>query len=343
MPELRQNILLKEWVIISTERSKRPDQLREEKSPCEVAYPPYDEQCPFCPGNEEKTGNHVTLDSMEANGAWQIRVIPNKYPALLPPEDGFSVNTTGFFRRMDGIGHHEVLIEHPQHNLTMALFDVNHVYHILRMYQKRMAYLMSFSYVESVILFRNHGSRAGASLVHPHSQIIALPVIPRDVMARMNESIRYHEEHRSCIFCTMMNEELSAGKRIVAESTYFVAFVPYAAFSPFAVWIFPRKHKSSFLYVTEEELADLAVVLRRVLRKLYYGLNDPDYNYIIRSAPQGYSHTAFFHWYLTLVPRLTRSAGFELGSGMFINPSIPEENAAFLRDLVLPEEQTTGS
>ena len=255
----------------------------------------------------------------------------------MPPEDGFSVNTSGFFRSMDGIGHHEVLIEHPQHNLTIALYEPQHVARILHMYQKRMAHLLSFPYIESVILFRNHGSRAGASLVHPHSQIIALPVIPRDVMARMNESIRYHEEHRHCIFCKMLEEELSDGRRIVFESEYFVAFVPYAAFSPFAVWIFPRKHKSSFLYASEEEIDDLAITLRTVLQKLYYGLNDPDYNYIIRSAPQGYSHTAFFHWYITIVPRLTRSAGFELGSGMFINPSIPEENAAFLRDFTVPK------
>ncbi len=332
MPQLRQSYILKEWVIISTERAKRPEQLKEDKD-ISIKLPEYDENCPFCQGNEEKFGNTFDIYKMEKDGKWELRVIPNKYPALMPLKENFNLNTYNYERWMDGIGNHEVLIETPFHNLTVATMPLENVKNILVGYLIRIKELMGLDYIESVIPFRNHGTRAGASLVHPHSQIIALPVIPRDVIARMNESIRHHEEYRECIFCRTLKSERDAQKRIIVETEHFVLFTPYAAFSPFAMWIYPKSHKSSFCDITEEELNDLSYVLRTAVRKLYYGLNDPDYNYIIRTAPKGYYNSAFFHWYITIVPRLTRSAGFELGSGMFINPTIPEENAEYLRSI----------
>lgn len=334
MPQLRQNYILKEWVIIATERAKRPEQLKENKNIMDLNVPAYEESCPLCPGNEEKFGNTTELFRIADGPDWKLRVIPNKFPALSPKNgDDVHINTTGYLRWMDGIGNHEVLIESPQHNLTIATMEPPVVLDVLKAYQQRLRTLMNLEYIESVILFRNHGTRAGASLVHPHSQIIALPVIPRDVIARMNESIRYHEEHRECIFCRVMKSEMDDGSRIIIDSKHFVVFVPYAAYSPFSMWIYPKRHCSSFYDVTAEELAELSTVLRDALRKLYFGLNDPDYNYIIRSSPKGYHDSAFFHWYLTIVPRMTRTAGFELGSGMYINPSIPEENAAYLKSI----------
>jgi UDPglucose--hexose-1-phosphate uridylyltransferase len=334
MPQLRQNYVLKEWVIIATERAKRPEQLKENKNIAEMNIPPYDENCPLCPGNEVKFGNTTEIFRDGGEKDWKLRVIPNKFPALAPMnEDEVRINTTGYLRWMDGIGNHEVLIEHPSHNLTIATMDPSIVLNVLKSYQIRLKSLMELSYIESVIIFRNHGTRAGASLLHPHSQIIALPIIPRDVIARMNESIRYQEEHRECIFCRVMKSEMEDGSRIIIDSKHFVVFVPYAAYSPFSMWLYPKRHCSSFLDVTAEELAEMSTVLRQALRKLYYGLNDPDYNYIIRSSPKGYQNSAFFHWYMTIVPRMTRTAGFELGSGMYINPSIPEENAAYLKSI----------
>ncbi|MGA2142108.1 MAG: galactose-1-phosphate uridylyltransferase [Brevinematales bacterium] len=331
MPQLRQNIILKEWVIIATERAKRPEELKENKDISLNIRPPHDENCPFCPGNEEKTGNTAEFYRYGGSQDWKIRVIPNKFPALSPPENEISHNTSGNFRWMDGVGNHEVVIETPRHDLTMATMDTPDVVNILKTYQKRIKTLYEIPYIESVIPFRNHGTRAGASLVHPHSQIIALPIIPKDIMERMNESIRFHEEHRECIFCRVLRSELETGERVVLDTKDYTVFVPYAAFSPFAMWLFPKRHTSSILEVTDEELAEAASVLRQALRKLYFGVNDPDYNFIIRGAPKGYSNSVFFHWYITIVPRLTRTAGFELGSGMFINPSIPEENADYLR------------
>ncbi len=334
MPELRQNLILKEWVVISTERAKRPEQLREERDIDRSTYGKYDENCPFCPGNEEKFGNdEVLYREDDEKGNWKLKILPNKFPALTPAGANISVHTEGNFRLMDGVGHHEVLIEHSCHHQTIATMEVAEVYRVLKAYRMRMKILQEISYVESVITFRNHGTRAGASLIHPHSQFIALPIIPKDMIARINESIRYHQEHRECIFCRVMNSELENYQRIVMETTHFVAFVPYAAYSPFHIWIYPKRHSSSFLDVTNEELHDMASILRGVLKRLFIGLNDPDYNYIIRTAPKGYYGSDFFHWYLTIVPRLTRTAGFELGSGMFINPSIPEENAEYLRGI----------
>lgn len=333
MPQLRQNLILKEWVIIATERAKRPEQLKENKNISEITLPEWDESCPFCAGNEEKFGNTNEFYRIDGDNGWKMRVIPNKFPALSPKEGDIEVNTSGYQRWMEGIGHHEVLIESPVHNTTIAKMEVPEVREVLKAYQNRIRTLMAKEYIESVIPFRNHGTRAGASLIHPHSQIIALPVIPKDIITRMNESIRYHEEHRECLFCRVMKSEMEKGERVVVESKHYVVFVPYAAYSPFALWLYPKKHISSFCDEPEENLEELADVLRQALRKLYFGLNDPDYNYIVRSSPKGYAHSAFFHWYITIVPRLTRTAGFELGSGMFINPSIPEENAEYLRSI----------
>ncbi len=331
MPQLRQNIVLKEWVIIATERAKRPEQLREDKNISEYAIPDYDPDCPFCPGNEKKSGNIEEFYRLGDKDNWKMRVVPNKFPALAPPENGIDLNTSGYFRWMDGIGNHEVLVENPRHNLTMATMELPNVIDILKTYRQRNLNLFELPYVESVIPFRNHGTRAGASLIHPHSQIIALPIIPRDIIERMNESIRFHEEHRECIFCRVLKSELESGERVVIDSPNFTVFVPYAAYSPFAMWLFPKRHASSILQVTDDELSEAASILRQALRKLYFGVNDPDYNFIVRGAPKGYLNSSFFHWYITIVPRLTRQAGFELGSGMFINPSIPEENAEYLR------------
>jgi len=336
MPELRQNIILKEWVIISTERAKRPEELKEDSSLTMKEEPEYETDCPFCSGNEKKFGNIEEFYRDGDESHWNLRVIPNKYPALVPKNAKVHIDTDGMFRSMDGVGHHEVLIETPKHNVTIATMSEEEILRVLHAYKIRYHALMELDYIESVILFRNHGTRAGASLRHPHSQIIALPVIPKDVQSRVSESIRYYEEHRQSIFEKVMCAELEAKERIVHESDYFVAFVPYAAYTPFHVWIYPKRHRADFGRISEEEMKDLSHVMKTVLGKLYYGLNNPDYNYIFRSAPKGYESAPYFRWYITIVPRLTRTAGFELGSGMFINTTIPEENAEYLRSIRLP-------
>ncbi len=329
MSELRQNLITKEWVIITTERAQRPHELAAHVTPKERP-PAHVNDCPFCAGNEKMTERETFRVSSE--GGWKVRVVANKYPALSP--DGESKRTTkGIYRSMTGIGVHEVIIESPRHDLTIGLMPPADVTDILRAYLHRYREVRKDPRVEAIIIFKNHGEGAGTSLGHPHSQLAATPVVPNQIRSRIEDSIRYFDETGECIFCRTLREELLARERIVLESEHFVAFVPYAALSPFHMWIFPRRHQSSFDMIYDSELENLAAILRSILARLYHGLNNPDFNYSIRSIPIRDQHTTYFHWYLAIIPRVSRTAGFELGSGMFINTSLPEESAKFLRDL----------
>lgn len=331
MAELRQNMATKEWVIIATERSKRPDAYIEKHKPVITETQLfYDPNCPFCPGNEEM---ELEIERVPpSDGAWQTRVVGNKFPAL--SQIGAVTRTfDGVHRSITGVGYHEVVVEHPRHNTTLALMKPEEIKILLRTLYWRGWKIQKDDRIEQVIYFKNHGSSAGASLRHPHSQIIGLPVVPNDIRRRIEEARRYFDDTGRCVYCAMLEDEVKNRVRLVALSKHFVAFVLYAAPAPFHIWIIPRKHSVSFLYSQDEELGDLAYVLRDVLRRLYVGLRDPAFNLIIRTGPAKEISNDYMHWYVTIVPRLARSAGFELGSGIFINPSIPEESAAFLRQI----------
>lgn len=331
MSELRQNIVYKEWVIIAKERAKRPHDFID-NSPKLVSDKEYDENCPFCPGNEDKFPHKEIDRVVDENGKWIIKSVFNKYPAL-NDEVNFEWIEKDIFRTISGYGIHEVIIESPVHNTNPALMTSEELERVIKFYKQRDIYISSKENIEYVVIFRNHGYKAGASLVHPHSQLLALPIIPRDIKQRVEEAFKYFSDHGRCVFCKMIEEELKARERVVIESKYFISIVLYAASSPFHSWILPKRHSSRFSDITDDEIKDLSDHLRIFLLKLYKGLNNPDYNYIIRTSPVSYGRNKFFHWYITIVPRLTRSAGFELGSGMFINPSIPEEDARFLREI----------
>jgi UDPglucose--hexose-1-phosphate uridylyltransferase len=327
MPELRQNIATKEWVIIATERAKRPEEFVQPHRLLTEHRPGWEAGCPFCPGNEE-----LDLEVMRIpeHGPWQVRVVRNKYPAL--QREGERLRTfKGVNRKISGVGYHEVLIESPSHNTCPALQSTAEVSLMLEAFKIRGREIAQDTRVEQLIWFKNHGERAGTSLSHPHTQLIGLPIVPYHIRARTEEARRYFDDTGRCAMCHMLSDELKDGQRLVAKSQHFAAFVPYAALSPFHTWILPRRHESSFLNATAHELADLGELLRLVLRKLYLGLKDPDYNYVIRSAPLLDPGSEYLHWYVTIVPRVTQSAGFELGSGMFINVALPESSAAFLR------------
>ncbi|MCB9649917.1 MAG: galactose-1-phosphate uridylyltransferase [Deltaproteobacteria bacterium] len=328
MPELRQNMATKEWVILATERARRPEEFVLPGSERE-ALPPYDPECPFCPGNEEAELETMRMP-LNTQQPWSLRVVRNKFPALVPGNERTRV-FDGVHRSMSGVGHHEVIVETPRHDTCPALQSVDEVQRTLRAFQVRGRTFLEDPRVEHVIYFKNHGVRAGTSLIHPHAQLIALPVVPHQYRVRGDEARRYFDDFGQCVMCRMLHDELDAALRVVVASEHFVAFVPYAAFSPFHMWIAPRRHGADFLASTRAELDDLGSVLHQVLRKLYFGLNDPDYNYIIRTAPAREVGFEYLHWYLALVPRVNQSAGFELGSGMFINTALPEDSAAFLR------------
>jgi UDPglucose--hexose-1-phosphate uridylyltransferase len=328
MPELRQNIATKEWVIIASERAKRPNAYIEPKPiALTEGRNAYEEGCPFCPGNEELD---LEVERYPNNGAWRTRIVRNKYPALAT-EGVLTRSFDGVQRSITGIGYHEVIVEHPHHNTTLALMDAADISMVFETYQHRGWEICKDQRVEQIVYFKNHGERAGASLQHTHSQIVGLPIVPSDIRRRIEEARRFFDDTGYCVYCTMLAEELERGERLIAANDHFVAFNLYAASSPFHSWILPRQHRSSFRNAQTEELSALAEIVRDLLRRLYFGLNDPAYNLIVRSSPVKETESGYFHWYVTLVPRLSRSAGFELGSGVWINPSLPEACAEFLR------------
>lgn len=329
MSEIRQNMVTKEWVIIATERARRPEEFADwSQRPLLADMPSWDPACPFCPGNEE--GPELEVLRLPESGPWKLRVVKNKYPALRLEGDR-KRSFDGVNRWISGVGYHEVVVETPLHNKPMAHQSVEEIWRTLLAFQMRGTAMAQDRRVEHIIYFKNHGPRAGTSLMHPHCQIIGLPVMPYDVRSRANEARRYFDDMGNCAYCAMLQDEVTRKERVVVENGGFVAFLPYAAFSPFHMWLMPREHVSSFLAVSEDVLRDLADILRTILRRLYYGLNDPDYNIVVRSAPVKEWHYDYLHWYVTIVPRVTQSAGFELGSGMFINTALPEESASFLR------------
>jgi len=328
MPELRLNVVTREWVIIATERAKRPRDFKNNKE--RPHRPEHLSTCPFCPGNEHKTPAE-RFRVVDGDG-WRIRVVANKFPALsLEGEKKRLID--GIKRTIAGVGIHEVMVETPVHNLTTALQPSVHLEDLIRVYKARFIEANRDPRVEHTIIFKNYGEASGTSLDHPHSQLIATPVVPVQFRDRVQAALHYFDDTGECLICSVLKKDREDGSRVILDTEHFMTFIPYAALSPFHTWVFPKRHSASFASVTEEELKDLAHHLKNILSKFHYGLDDPDYNYVIRSSrPQDYENV-YCHWYLSLVPRITMAAGFELGSGMFINSSLPEKNAEYLRSI----------
>lgn len=327
MSEFRFNRVTGDWVIIASDRARRPEDYIIRMNRRDM--PPHLASCPFCVGNEEMT-DPILVEP--PTGAWSVRVIKNKFPALRP-DHPHEVSGGMMSRRMTGIGYHEVLIEHPEHNRFLFDQSSDEVECVLQTLQRRYVEIGQDDRVSLVVVFKNHGAGAGSSLEHPHCQILATPVTPNDVRRRLQDARQYYDEHGHCLFCEMIGEEQKDGARLIYQSKAFVSFVPFAAFSPFHAWLMPLRHSPDFGLTTELELADLSGHIRRLLRKIYFGLDDPDFNFVIRSALEKVSDSRSFHWYMSFIPRVSQPAGFELGSGMYINASLPERSAEFLRNI----------
>jgi UDPglucose--hexose-1-phosphate uridylyltransferase len=333
VPQLRQDPTTKEWVIIATERSKRPHDFKKAKP--SIEKPSYKEDCPFCPGNEHLTP-HETLayrkgGSPDGKG-WWVRVIPNKFPALTPEGSLERKEEKGFFRLMDGVGVHEVVIGSPIHNQLFPLMDEFQVSETLLAYRERYLALKEDPRIKLIIIFKNHGQAAGTSLEHTHSQIVGTAVVPSNIRTKLQTAARHYDDHGVCVYCEMIKEELTFKKRIVMETDRFVVLHPFASRSPFETWILPKDHNASFGSIKMEDSKQFAQVLKTTLFKIYSKLNDPDYNYVIHTAPVKDETEDYYHWHLQIIPRLTTTAGFEMGSGMYINVSFPEETAQFMRE-----------
>ncbi len=338
MPELRQNLATKEWVIIATERAKRPEEFAKKKESL-VTPTPHDANCPFCEGNESKAPDEILGYRSEGTKAgekgWQLRVIPNKFPALIPSAVCpvcAQRSKSGIYLRMNGVGKHEVIIENPDHSKTVGTMSVAEVEKVIRAYHDRYLVLDWDPAYKLIIIFRNQGTLAGASLVHPHSQLVATAIVPSHIRNRIYEAQRYYDELGKCVFCDIIENEMDEKERIVLQNDKFIAFVPYAASVPYEIWILPKKHETSFADLQPNDIAPLAQTLQSVLAKLYYSLNNPDYNYCINTVPHYSSSEPYYHWHIQILPRLSTRAGFEIGSGININVALPEESAKFLRE-----------
>lgn len=332
MPEMRFNPITLEWVIMAPELAHKPNDFRHGPAN-KPSRPPHRGDCPFCAGNEHLAPPEICR-AETSDGAWNVRVIPNKFSAFIVTEE-LRRRKQGTFRSMTAAGHHEIVVEHPRHDLTTSDMEQAHLADILRIYRERYQALRQHPHVESIVIFKNHGEQAGTSMEHAHSQITAAPVISSQVSMRLQEARRHHEMNGVCLFCQVLQEELEAEERILEAGPSFVAFVPYASLSPYHMWIFPRQHASSYDEISDADIAALAGVLGRQLRRLKLAAGDPDYNFTIRSAPLDEAGACCFHWYLTIVPRVNRLAGFELGSGSYINSQHPERSAEMLRSVVL--------
>ncbi|RMH32783.1 MAG: galactose-1-phosphate uridylyltransferase [Nitrospirae bacterium] len=333
MSLLRQDPTTKDWVIIAPQRAKRPDQFAQSSPhPSSEALPVHDPSCPFCPGNETLTPPEILRLSDSGTGEWQVRVVPNKFPALQPTGPSAYRTPHTLFYEMDGVGSHEVIIETPRHNERLALMSDQDVAMILRACQRRYRDLLAHPHVNSVVLFKNHGKRAGTSLQHPHMQVVAAPIAPVLMRRKVEVATTYYDETGRCLYSDMVEAELQAGSRIVIKKDGYVVFQPFASRLPFETWIMPHRPVPSFALVSEEDLPKVASVLRRTLAVLDTALQNPDFNLVLHSVPTTGGACAWFSWHIQILPRLTAIAGFELGSGMFINTLLPEESAKILRN-----------
>lgn len=327
--ELRQNRLTGQWVIYATGRSNRPKDFKTVAAAREV-LPEHDPDCPFCPGSELLLPG-IVMETMKA-GQWQVRVVPNKFPMFDQHRDD-SRDQRGMFLSMSGRGTHEVIIEHPRHDLDIPDFDTDEVYRVLDTYYWRYITLMAVHNAMSVTVFRNHGPMAGTSLLHPHSQLVVTPIVAREIRWREQLAQEYYDTWGRDLLGNLLRQELQEAHRIVDHNDSFVAFVPYAAEMPFEIWIVPRRQQADFADITDIEKRHLARILRDTLWRLREGLADPDYNYVIHSASRYRADEPHLRWYLQIRPRLITSAGFELGTGMRVNSMLPEDNAALLREI----------
>lgn len=335
MSELRFNPITRDWVIMAEARGRRPDDFHPaQPGEAKPSRPRHRENCPFCPGNEAMAPGEICR-ATDAAGNWTVRVVPNKYPAFVQGGDQ-SRHSQGLFLSMTATGAHEVVVEHPDHSLGLTDMTVEHLTELLRIFRARSLALRELPGVASIVIFKNQGVRAGSSLEHSHSQITAAPVVSPQVSMRLQEARRFHDLHGGCLYCQVMEEELAAGERVVEAGPAFVAFMPFAALSPYHFWIFPRKHACSFDAISDADLVELAGVLSRQLLRLAIAADAPDYNITIRSAPVDECLPSCYHWYLAVVPRMSQLAGFELGSGTYINSLRPEICAERMRNAAVP-------
>ena len=333
MSELRLDPTTREWVIIATERAKRPHDLIL-RVPHRLREP-HVAACPFCPGNEAMTTGECASYLDPATGRWRVRVFENKFPAVQPDGAAERFEDHPLALSVKGVGLHEVVVESALHSRLLAHMEDDEVYDVARAYRDRLREMYTREYVRQVIIFKNHGLSAGTSLEHPHSQIVGVPVVPRHLRHQYDVATQHYDERGRNLYQDIVEFEMERQVRVVHESNSFVEMHPYASRRPFETWIVPKKPAASFARVPDDELRRFGIAMRDALRRLYVGLNSPDFNHVLHTAALGDESEPHLCWHLRIYPRLTAVAGFEIGSGIHINASVPDDTARFMREVSL--------
>lgn len=331
MSELRKDPIIERWVIISTERGKRPHDFKlDEQIKTSSGF------CPFDPGNEKYVPPEIYAvrapGSQPNDPNWTLRVVPNKFPAL-GIEGDLDKHAVGLYDAMHGIGAHEVIIETPNHAETLDIMPLDRMKDVVLTYKARIEDLKKDKRMKYVLVFKNYGAIAGASLEHSHSQLIALPIIPKRPLELFTGAKEYFSYKDRCPFCDIIRQELNEKLRLIEETKHFVSITPFASRSPFEVSIIPKKHSAHFESEDAEILYDFTYILQNTLKRLKLALDNPPYNFVLINGAFVFDHDNYFHWHLDITPRLTKIAGFEWGSGFYINPTPPEDAAKYLREI----------
>ena len=334
MSELRKDPIINRWVIISTERGRRPSEFLPEEIRKRGGF------CPLCEGNEDKTPPEVF--AVRENGSppnstgWTLRVVPNKFPALRI-EGELNREGEGLYDKMNGVGVHEVVIETPKHGETLSTLPIDKVILVLTAYRERILDLARDPRIRYILVFKNYGTAAGASLEHSHSQVIALPVVPKRVGEEIDGARAYYEYKGRCVFCDIIHQEKGHKDRIIGENMGAIALAPFASRFPFETWILPKDHGAYFHHTHPAQFQDVASLLSDALGRIDSTLPRSPYNFMLHTAPPGETDEPYYHWHIEIIPKLTKVAGFEWGTGFYINPTPPEEAAKYLRE-ACPQE-----
>ncbi len=331
MAELRKDPIIRRWVIVAKERARRPSDFThaaEERSEAGGF-------CPFCEGNESKTPPEILAyraAGTEPNGpGWWVRVIPNKFPALSPDGD-LCKRGVGIYDMMSGVGVHEVIVESPEHVRSQTQVPLKQVREVMWAYRDRLLALKKDKRFLYGMIFKNVGKEGGASLYHSHSQLIAVPFVPVRIREEMRGSKEFYDYRGRCVFCDMIGDEKATGERVVEETEEFIAFEPFASRFPFETWILPKRHGSHFEDAGKAQFEDLGFILQRTLFRLEATLPGVSYNYILHTGAFDTEFLEYYHWHIEVIPRLTKVAGFEWGTGVYINPVAPESARGFLME-----------
>lgn len=322
---LRQDPATGDWVIVAPRRGHRPH---------EPGTPPAEERaqsCPLCPGHEEETPPELFRLPSGRGTPWAVRVVPNKFAVLSPADTGPEPREAGWLREAPGVGHHELVVDSPHHARRMSRMGTDEIARVLDVYHARYGALRRDDRMAGIVIFKNSGPRAGASLTHPHSQIVATPMAPPGLARRYDRARAYFEETDRCLYRDLIEAERDAGVRIVLEAAGFVVFCPFASGMPYETWIAPTAEQPSFGATSRRERRELAAALGSTLFALDRALGAPDFNYVLHTAPIADERRPYYRWHLQILPRVTTLAGLELGAGIPVNITFPEEAAAALR------------